>query len=244
MDKGLSNFQINKYFKDEENEEIKKNYMGVYSMDKITKYINFYAIIKRKNGKYPFAIFNTDKRDKPGTHWWSFMDIHPPKNLFLFDSLGIEGFKFFIVNNDKKVINELLYDLKKCDTKPSQKLKLCAMKFCVETWQEMPHKIKEQLTDTAQIFFHLLDQFAKLKRTDCMNILILENNVQNIVSSTCGEFQLYFYKNLFDPDEKSKIISLDNLNKKTLETIINEIFSTDVDENEHIIKNFREEYDL
>ena len=25
------------------------------------------------------------------------MDIHPPKNLFLFDRLGIEGFKFFIV---------------------------------------------------------------------------------------------------------------------------------------------------
>ena len=29
-----------------------------------------------------------------------------------------------------------------------------------------------------------------------------------------------------------------------LEAIINEFFSTDVDENEHIIKNFREEYDL
>ena len=29
MDKGLSNFQIHKFFKDEENEEIKKNYMGV-----------------------------------------------------------------------------------------------------------------------------------------------------------------------------------------------------------------------
>ena len=28
MDKGLSNFQIDKFFKDEENEEIKKNYMG------------------------------------------------------------------------------------------------------------------------------------------------------------------------------------------------------------------------
>ena len=74
-----------------------------------------------------------------------------------------------------------------------------------------------------------------------MNILILENDVQNLVSSTCGEFQLCLYKDLFDPDEKSKIISHDNLNKKTLETIINEIFYKDVDENEHTIQNFKEE---
>ena len=74
-----------------------------------------------------------------------------------------------------------------------------------------------------------------------MNILILENDVQNLVSSTCGEFQLCFYKYLFDPDEKSKIISHDNLNKKALETIINEIFYKDVEENEHTIQNFKED---
>ena len=48
MDKGLCNFQISKFFKDKENEEIKKHYMGVYSIDKITRYINFYEIIKKK----------------------------------------------------------------------------------------------------------------------------------------------------------------------------------------------------
>ena len=37
-----------------------------------------------------------DKLNKPGTQWWSFMDIHPRKNLLLFDSLGLEGFKFFV----------------------------------------------------------------------------------------------------------------------------------------------------
>ena len=140
--------------------------------------------------------------------------IHPKKNLFLFDGLGIEGFKFFIVNNNQKIIDELLYDFKKCDGKSNQKLKLCAMKFCVETWQKMLYKVKEQLTDTAQNFFHLLEQFAKLKKTECMNILILENNVESITGSSCGEFQLYFYKNLFDPDKKSKILNHENLNKK------------------------------
>ena len=41
MSKGLSNFQIDDFFKDEENEELKKNSMGTYSIDSITKYINF-----------------------------------------------------------------------------------------------------------------------------------------------------------------------------------------------------------
>ena len=115
------------------------------------------------------------------------------------------------------------------------------MKFCVETWQKMSQKTKDQLTDTAQNFFYLLEQFVKLKNTHCMNVLILENDIQDLISR---EFQLYFYKNLFDPDEKSKILSHQTLNKSTLETIINQIFSTDVDQNEHIIKNFKEEYEL
>ena len=79
MDKGLSNFQIDEFFKNEENEDLKKNYMGTYSIDPITRYINFYEIIKIRNAKYPFAIFNTDKETEPGIHWWSFMDIHPKK---------------------------------------------------------------------------------------------------------------------------------------------------------------------
>ena len=105
-----------------------------------------------------------DEHDKPGTHWWSFMDIHPQKNLFLFDGLGIEEFKFFIVNNDDKSINELLYDFKKSEPKSNQKFKLCAMKFCVQTWQKMSHKVKEQLTDTAQIFFSFTRTVCKVKK--------------------------------------------------------------------------------
>ena len=71
----------------------------------------------------------------------------------------------------------------------------------------MPHTKKKQFTETAQNFFHLLQQFAKLKKTNDMNILILEQPVQDLTSSNCGIFQLYFYKNLFDPDEKSKVFN-------------------------------------
>ena len=116
------------------------------------------------------------------------------KNLYLFDGLGIEGFKFFIVNNNQKIIDELLYDFKKCDSKSNQKMKLCAMKFCVETWQKMSHKVKDQLTDTAQIIFHLLEEFTKLKKTECMNILILENNVESITGQAVVNFNYIFIK--------------------------------------------------
>ena len=101
------------------------------------------------------------------------------------------------------------------------------MRFSVSTWENMPHTKKEQLTKMAENFFHLLQQ-----------------PVQDLTSSNCGIFQLYFYKNLFDPDEESKIIIHENLNKRTIEVIFNEIFSTDVNENEYLIKKFKDEYNL
>ena len=121
MNKELSNFQIDDFLKDEENADLKKDYMGTYSIDSITKYINFYEIIKQRNAKYPFAISNTDKENEPDVHWWSFMDIHPKNNLFLFDSFGLEGFKLFIVNNYRQIINQLLYNFKKMRIKDESK---------------------------------------------------------------------------------------------------------------------------
>ena len=38
--------------------------MGVCLSDSITKYINFYDIIKEKKAKYQFSILNTDQKKK------------------------------------------------------------------------------------------------------------------------------------------------------------------------------------
>ena len=57
MSKGISNFEINIFFENEENKDLKNNCIGVYLIDSVTKYINFYEIIKKRNGKYPFVIF-------------------------------------------------------------------------------------------------------------------------------------------------------------------------------------------
>ena len=81
--------------------------MGAYSSGSITKYINFYDIIKERRAKFPFAIFNTDRENKPRIHWWSFLDIYPKKDLLLFDSFCFSGFKQFIVDNDIDIIDKL-----------------------------------------------------------------------------------------------------------------------------------------
>ena len=123
------------------------------------------------------------------------MYIHPIKSLLLFDSLGLGGFKFFIVDNDETVIDEILYNFKKCKVSlPNQKLMLCTMKFSSDTWKKLVYAEKEQLTDVAQKLFGLLTEFPKLKKSKEMSILILEHPVQEITKSTCGLFQLYFIK--------------------------------------------------
>ena len=75
MSQGISNFEINKFFENETNQDLKNNYMG---------YIHLHEIIKKRNAKYSFAIFNTAKHNKPSMHLWSFMDIHRKRNLLLF----------------------------------------------------------------------------------------------------------------------------------------------------------------
>ena len=81
---GITHTEIEKIFDDEMNDDLKRNFVCVYLFDSITKYINFYDIIKAEIGKYPSAIFNTDRENKPGTHLLNFLDIHPKKKIFYY----------------------------------------------------------------------------------------------------------------------------------------------------------------
>ena len=116
------------------------------------------------------------------------------------------------------------------------------MTFDLNVWEKMSNQKKSQLNETATYFFHLLYQFAKLKKVNKMNIVIVENDLQKLSSSTCGLFQLYFYKNLFDPPLQSKILSHKNLNISTVETLLNEIFTLQAEENEKRIKLFKQDF--
>ena len=54
---------------------------------------------------------------------------------------------------------------------------------------------------------------------------MVKDRIQDLDSATCGIFQIHFYENLFNPDEKSKIQDHAKLTKKTVETLLNELFS-------------------
>ena len=42
-----------------------------------------------------------------------FLDLHPKKEIFLFNSFGLEGFKELVLHNDQKVLNKTLYGTEK-----------------------------------------------------------------------------------------------------------------------------------
>ena len=68
---------------------------------------------------------------------------------------------------------------------------------------------------------------------------MVEDRVQNLNPATCGIFHLYFYDNLFHLNENSKIQGNAKLNKKTIETLLNELFVfINQDKNEENIKQY------
>ena len=48
MGDGISNIQIENFFQKEENEDLKNNFVGVFSIDRITKHIKFHELVKEK----------------------------------------------------------------------------------------------------------------------------------------------------------------------------------------------------
>ena len=239
---GITNIDIEIFFENETNDDLKRNFVGGYSSDLITKYINFYDIIKERRAKHPFSIFNTDRENKPGTHCWSFFGIHPRKDFLLFDSFRFAGFKQIIVDNNESLINKMLFNLEQFNKKDLESLI-----FSIESCNKIKETSRlENLINTAKDFFHLLPEFAKLKKKQKkkMKIILLDEQPQQLTRNTCGIFQLYFCKNLFDPARNSKIINDEFLTKKTVTTLLNEIFSTNKESNGEKMKEFAKDNDL
>ena len=96
-----------------------------------------------------------------------------------------------------------------------------------------------RLTDTAKDFFHLLNEFAWVSNlAHEMTVVMVDDELQELYSDTGGVFQLYFYKYLFNLDENSKIMLDKHLTKKTVETLVNDIFSKDKNKNECRVSEF------
>lgn len=68
----------------------------------------------------PFAIVNTDGSVENDTHLWRFLNLHPQKQIFLFNSFGFETFKDVILQDDQRVLNKIFYDIKQFDKKDNK----------------------------------------------------------------------------------------------------------------------------
>ena len=238
---GISNETIVKFFENETDDDLTSNFVGVFPSNYVTKFISFHEMMIEKN-RYPFIIMNTDRSDKNGTHWWSFLDLHERKEIFLFDSFGFEGFKEFIIGNDRNILNKILFGIEKLKKK-NKKVTLITLKFSIIEYEKIRNG--HRLTPTAQDLLHLMNEFVKLhKIKDIVKVHLVDDQLQKIETDTCGMFQLYFYFNLFMPFENSSIINDKKLSKSTIEKLLNEIFSLDRLINEETIEKFDEEENI
>ena len=64
---------------------------------------------------------------------------------------------------------------------------------------------------------------------------MVEGRTQDLDTVNCSIFQIYFYDNLFIPDQNSIIQK--RLNKKTVETLLNELFILNNQEQNEVIIN-------
>ena len=162
--------------------------------------------------RYPFIIMNTDCSDKKGTHWRGFLDLHPEKEIFLFDSFGFEGFKEFLLQDDRKTLNKILYGIKRFEKKDN-KVTITTLAFSMNEYEKL--KNANRLSTTTQDLLHLRNEFGKkhnLKNE--VRVHFVEDQPQKTETDTCGIFQLYFYVNLFNPVENRQIITDKSLMKQ------------------------------
>ena len=239
---GISNEAIEDFFEKVNDDDFKNNFIGVFPPNFINKFISYHSIIKeRSKVKYPFIIMNTDRSDRVGTHWWSFLDLHPKKEIFLFDSFGFEGLKKFIIDNDKKLLNKVLFNLNNFK-KTDRKITLISLKFSMREYEKISDK---QLKTTTQDLLHLMYEFGKLHNIqDEITVFSLDDQLQKIETDTCGIFQIYFYYNLFNPFSDSSIIKDKVLTKHTIEKLLNEIFSLNQEQNEKVIEQFAQQNNI
>ena len=220
--------------------DLKQNFVGVFPSNETFRFFKFKHLIREKKAPYPFMIMNTDRSNKEGEHWWSLLEISSKEQIFLFDSFGFIGLKEFIIDNDKQIIDQFFYGLEKINKK-DKIINLTYVRFDNESYKKLN---KASLTPTARDFFLSLREFSKVHNESMVDIYMVDDQLQNIKSDTCGLFQLYFYMNLFLPKENSQIVGSRTLTLKTIKNLLNEIFSKNIEENEIVVETFASEHNI
>ena len=109
------------------------------------------------------------------------------------------------------------------------------MKAC----KNLSEKEVVNLSDTSHGFFYFVQSSGDfLKVKDYLDIWMVEDPIQMTETVTCCLFQFYFYKNLFNPDQNSKMQNKKRLTKKTIENLLKELLSLDKEDNERLKEQY------
>ena len=237
----ISNDAVVEFFENETDSDLKENFVGVFPSNYIIKFISFHQMAIEKTKKYPFIIMNTDRSDKSGTHWWSCLDLHEKKEIFLFDNFGFTGFKKFVIDNDVNILNKILYSLQKFQKK-DQKITIITIKFSMKEYENI--KNEHRLRQTTQDLLHLIYEYGRLHNIkDSITIHSVTINFKNSklirveYFSSISTLICFYFKN-------SSIIEDNKLSKRTIEKLLNEIFSLDRNRNEEEMERFAKEKNI
>ena len=149
----------------------------------------------------------------------------------------LDGKKHFIIQDDKKIIEKILFDIERM-TSTGNKTALVNIRFNLNTCKNLSKKELDALSGAATNFFYSIQAFGnKVILHEFVNIWMAEDRVQDLDSVTCSIFQIYFYENIFNPDESHIIQNKKRVNKRTIGTLLNEPFvPDDQDKNKATIK--------
>ena len=81
----ISNKTITDFFAEKASGDVKTSFEGVFSCNCVIRFISFHNMMMESGACYSFIIMSMDRSNKNGTHWWSFLDLHPEKEIFLFN---------------------------------------------------------------------------------------------------------------------------------------------------------------
>ena len=236
---GILNHNIVDFIDKKTSDDVQKKFVSIFPSNYVTRFITFHSMMTETGAQYPFIIMNTDHSNKKGTHWWSFFDLHAKSEIFLFDSFGFEGFKEFVLQDNRKTLNQILYGIEIFEKKDN-KVTIITLTFSMNEYEKI--KNANRLSTTTQALLHFMNKFRKKHnlKNEVM-VHFVDDQLQKTETDTCGIFQLYFYVNVFNPVEYSQIISDKTLMKKTIEKLLNDILTTEKTENEGRIEAFIDE---
>lgn len=101
----------------------------------------------------------------------------------MFHSFAFIASKEFIVDNDCKIIDDIIYELKIFNKKDS-KITLVSLTFFAEVYEKLWRKSK--VTTTVQYLFCVINEFGKTHNLKTVKLYLVVDAQQNSKSDTCG----------------------------------------------------------